>query len=222
VHLNLHKTFATPHGGGGPGAGPIGVSEKLIPFLPVPRVCKNGQECYYLCNDYPQSIGNIAPFYGNFAVCIKALCYIYLCGKDGLKNVSEQAVLNANYIMQRLKDLYDIPYAHKHCMHELVISASRQSEKGVHAVDIAKALIDRGIHPPTVYFPLIVKEALMTEPTETEAKETIDRFIEAMRDIADIAQREPEQLQQAPYKTPVRRLDEKTAAKKMDFCWRSE
>jgi glycine dehydrogenase subunit 2 len=219
VHLNLHKTFATPHGGGGPGAGPVGVCEALRPFLPVPRIIQDEQGGCVLCSDYPQSIGSVAPFYGNFGVCIKALAYIYLLGGDGLRDVSEHAVRNANYVMERLKDIYTVPYGHLRCMHEFVISAVDHLQQGIHAQDIAKALIDKGIHPPTVYFPLIVKEALMVEPTETESKETLDRFIRAMRDIAATAQRDPQSLQGAPYTTPVGRLDEKKAAKDMDFCF---
>jgi len=174
VHLNLHKTFATPHGGGGPGAGPVGVKKDLIPFLPISRVVKKDDGTFVLDYDRPLSIGYISPFYGNFAVLLKAYAYILLLGREGLIEVSENAVLNANYLKTRLEKYYDIPYS-KNCLHEFVASAARQAKKGVHAIDIAKALIDSGIHPPTMYFPLTVKEAMMIEPTETESKETLDR-----------------------------------------------
>ncbi|MGB3242735.1 MAG: aminomethyl-transferring glycine dehydrogenase subunit GcvPB, partial [Candidatus Omnitrophota bacterium] len=173
VHLNLHKTFGTPHGGGGPGAGPVGVKTELVPFLPISRVVKKKDGTFMLNYEEPLSIGYISQFYGNFGVMLKAYAYILLLGKEGLIDVSENAVLNANYIKSKLKDYYDIPYD-RNCMHEFVLSASRQAEKGVQALDIAKGLIDKGIHPPTVYFPLIVKEAMMIEPTETESKETLD------------------------------------------------
>ncbi len=172
VHLNLHKTFATPHGGGGPGAGPVGVSERLAEFLPIPRVAKRGDGTFALDYHSKKSIGYIAPFYGNFGVILKAYAYMLMLGRSGLIEASEHAVLNANYIKERLKKYYDLPYD-RTCMHECVFSASRQAEKGVHALDIAKYLIDKGYHPPTVYFPLIVKEALMIEPTETATKKMI-------------------------------------------------
>ncbi len=217
VHINLHKTFATPHGGGGPGAGPVGVKEHLRPFLPISRVVKRSDNTYTLNYDYPDSIGYIAPFYGNFLVCLKAYAYILALGPDGLTEVSENAVLNANYLMHSLKDDYELA-CNRTCMHECVVSASRQSENGVRAVDIAKGLIDRGFHPPTVYFPLIVKEALMIEPTETESKETLDRFIAAMKEIAQLATRDPDKLHEAPVTAPVGRLDETRAARSMDFA----
>jgi glycine dehydrogenase subunit 2 len=218
VHLNLHKTFATPHGGGGPGAGPVGVKKHLKRFLPISRVIKRNDGTYSLDYNYPDTIGYIAPFYGNFGVCLKAYIYILSLGKEGLVRVSENAVLNANYILYSLKDHYDIPFL-KPCMHECVISAKKQINYGVHAIDIAKALIDRGFHPPTIYFPLIVKEALMIEPTETESKETIDGFISAMKDIANKAEKNPEELRNAPCTTPVSRLDEKKAVKDMDLVF---
>ncbi|MBD3240723.1 MAG: aminotransferase class V-fold PLP-dependent enzyme [Chitinivibrionales bacterium] len=218
VHVNLHKTFATPHGGGGPGAGPVGVREHLEPFLPISRVVKRNDNTYALDYDYPKSIGYMAPFYGNFAVCLRAYAYILQLGGDGLRQVAEQAVLNANYVMHALKEAYQLPYD-RTCMHECVFSAERQAAHGVHAVDIAKALIDRGFHPPTVYFPLIVKEALMIEPTETESKETLDAFVEAMLQIAREAEENPEQLKKAPGTTPVGRLDETKAARDMDLSY---
>ncbi len=218
VHLNLHKTFATPHGGGGPGSGPVGVKKHLVDFLPISRIVKSRDDIYSLNYDYPDSIGYIAPFYGNFAVCLKAYAYILLLGSDGLTAVSENAVLNANYTLYSLKDYFDVPYL-RNCMHECVLSAKEQLKYGISAFDIAKSLIDRGIHPPTVYFPLIVKDALMIEPTETESKETIDAFVEAMKDIAQIAKTNPEQLHEAPITTPVSRLDETKAAKAMDLIF---
>jgi glycine dehydrogenase subunit 2 len=217
VHLNLHKTFGTPHGGGGPGSGPVGVKKSLEPFLPTPRVVANDQN-FELCDDFPDSIGPIAPFYGNFSVCLKAYAYILMLGGRGLTEVSEQAVLSANYIMHSLKDYYDIPYF-KTCMHECVLTAKRQMAHGITAADIAKGLIDRGFHPPTVYFPLVVKEALMIEPTETESKETLDEFIAAMIDIAKTAETDPESLKRAPVTTPVGRLNETKAAKDMDVAF---
>ncbi len=212
VHLNLHKTFSTPHGGGGPGAGPVGVCEKLLPFLPISIVCQSRDGSYYLDYDRPKSIGYIAPFYGNFAIVLRAYAYILMLGREGVLRVSENAVLNANYIREKLKDVYDLPFDQV-CKHECVFSAARQAKNGVHAIDIAKAVIDRGFHPPTVYFPLIVPEAMMIEPTETESKETLDAFIAAMREIAEQAQRDPESFQACPTTTPVSRLDETRAAR---------
>ena len=219
MHVNLHKTFATPHGGGGPGSGPVGVKKHLIDFLPISRVVKREDNTYALRYDYPKSIGYIAPFYGNFGVCLRAHAYILGLGRQGLIDVSENAVLNANYAMHSLKNAYTVPFL-RTCMHECVLSAAKQVQKGVHALDIAKALIDEGYHPPTIYFPLIVKEAMMIEPTETESKETIDAFIAAMLRIAERAQRDPEALHAAPTTTPVSRLDETKAIKDMDlsFC----
>ncbi|MFC1643933.1 aminomethyl-transferring glycine dehydrogenase subunit GcvPB [Candidatus Omnitrophota bacterium] len=217
VHLNLHKTFATPHGGGGPGSGPVGVKKNLIPFLPISRVVRKEDGTFTLNYDEPLSIGYISPFYGNFAVMLKAYAYILLLGREGLIEVSENAVLSANYVKSRLEKYYDIPYD-KDCLHEFVLSASRQAAKGVRAIDIAKALIDKGIHPPTVYFPLIVKEAMMIEPTETESKETLDEFIEVMIELARLAEEDPAAFKEFPKTTPVRRLDEIKAAKDMDLC----
>jgi glycine dehydrogenase subunit 2 len=215
VHLNLHKTFATPHGGGGPGAGPVGVVDRLVDYLPVSIVVKRGDGTFALEYDRPKSIGYIAPFYGNFSVILKAYIYILMLGFEGLKRVSENAVLNANYIRAKLSEHYEIPY-NSVCKHECVLSASRQlAENGVHAVDIAKGLIDRGFHPPTIYFPTIVKESMMIEPTETESKETLDAFIEAMIELAEVSKKNPDELHEAPVTTPVGRLDEVAAAKNM-------
>ena len=215
VHVNLHKTFGTPHGCGGPGSGPVGVSERLRAYLPISRVVRRKDGTYSLNYDYPKSIGYIAPFYGNFAVCLKAYAYIRLLGADGLREVSNNAVLNANYCMENLKKDYHLP-VDRRCMHEFVLSAAKQKEHGVAAGDIAKALIDEHIHPPTMYFPLIVKEAMMIEPTETESKETLDRFVDVMKRIAQTARDNPDSLHDAPVNTPVSRPDEVRAARSGD------
>ncbi len=221
VHYNLHKTFSTPHGGGGPGSGPVGVVEELVPFLPVPLVEFDGSK-YHLNYDMPESVGRMKAFYGNFGVAVKAYAYIRTMGAEGLKQASEDAVLNANYLMRALQPHYDLPYD-RHCMHEFVLSGSRQKRlNDVRTLDIAKRLLDHGIHPPTVYFPLIVEECMMVEPTETETLETLDRFIEVMVDIAREAQEEPEVLKSAPHKTPVGRLDETGAARNPNLRWRKQ
>ncbi len=218
VHFNLHKTFSTPHGGGGPGAGPIGVSEKLTPFIPVPTVEKDGDR-YYLDYNRPKSVGSVHAFYGNFGVLVRAYTYIKKMGAKGLREVSENAVLNANYIKKRLQDYYYIPN-NVPCMHECVFSAKYQKAKGVHSWDIAKRLQDYGFHPPTVNFPLIVEEAIMIEPTETEPKETLDSFCDAMIAIAKEAETDPEIVKNAPHTTVVRRLDEALAVKKPNLRWK--
>ncbi|RTR35248.1 glycine dehydrogenase subunit 2 [Robertmurraya yapensis] len=212
VHLNLHKTFTGPHGGGGPGSGPVGVKADLIPFLPKPIVTKKGEE-YVLDYDRPQSIGRVKPYYGNFGINVRAYTYIRTMGPDGLKAVTENAVLNANYMMRRLAEYFDLPFD-KHCKHEFVLSGKRQKKLGVRTLDIAKRLLDFGYHPPTIYFPLNVEECIMIEPTETESKETLDAFIDAMIQIAKEAEENPEIVQEAPHTTVVGRLDETTAARK--------
>jgi glycine dehydrogenase subunit 2 len=220
VHLNLHKTFATPHGGGGPGAGPVGVKKHLVDFLPTSIVVKRNDGTYALDYDRPKSIGYIAPFYGNFAIILRAYVYTLLLGKEGLREVAENAVLNANYVRAKLRKYYKIAYD-VICKHECVVTPSDEMlENNVHAIDIAKALIDRGFHPPTVYFPTTVKEAIMIEPTETESKETIDAFITAMIDIAQVAKTQPEKLKEAPITTPVSRPDETAAAKNLDIAFK--
>jgi glycine dehydrogenase subunit 2 len=216
MHVNLHKTFGTPHGGGGPGSGPVGVGEVLLPFLPEPRVTQRDDGSYYL-EEAAESIGRLANYYGNFGILVRALAYITMLGRHGLVEVSEQAVLNANYVMSRLKGWYELPFD-TICMHECVFSASRQLKHGVHALDIAKHLIDRGFHPPTIYFPLVVKEAIMIEPTETESKETLDAFIAVMIEAAELAETNPEALFQAPRSMPVSRLDETKAAREINVC----
>jgi len=216
VHWNLHKTMATPHGGGGPGSGPVGVSERLVPFLPISRVAKLEDGQYFLDYDYPKSIGYVAPFYGNFGVYLKAYAYILRLGGKGLTRATENAVLAANYMRKRLEDHFEIPY-NRICMHEFVASASKQAENGVRALDIGKGLLDKGHHAPTVYFPLIVPEAIMIEPTETENKETLDTFIDDLIAIAETAESNPEAVQAAPVTLPVTRLDETKAARSMEL-----
>jgi len=216
VQLNLHKTFSTPHGGGGPGSGPVCVKENLADFLPSPLVTKHNGTCKFLSP--AKSIGRIANFHGNFGVMCKAYAYIRSLGAAGLKEVSENAVLNANYLKEKLKPYYHLPYD-RTCMHEVVFSGRRQKAKGVHTVDIAKRLLDYGLHPPTVYFPLIVDEALMIEPTETESKQTLDSFIEAMKEIARDVEENPGILHTAPHNTPVKRLDDVRAARNPDLRW---
>lgn len=217
-HLNLHKTFGTPHGGGGPGSGPVGVKSFLADYLPVPVIeVQDGK--YVLNYDRPKSIGRVHAFYGNFGVMVKAYAYIKSLGKKGIEEACEHAVLNANYMRIKLTGYYDIPY-NRLCKHEFVASAKKQKkENGVSALDVAKSLIDRGYHPPTVYFPLIVEEALMIEPTETETKERIDEFIEAMIDIDRDAKERPEKLKAAPRQAVVRRLDEARAARQPVLKW---
>lgn len=215
LHFNLHKTFSTPHGGGGPGSGPVGVSEKLIDFLPVPRVEKKDHH-YYLDYNYPKSVGRVHSFYGNFGVMIRAYVYIRMLGAAGLKRVSQNAIINANYLMKLLEDQFQLPYPGP-AMHEFVLSGSRQKEKGVTTADMAKRLLDFGFHAPTIYFPLIVREAMMIEPTETESKETLDQFAEYMIQIANEIDSNPELVRSAPHTTPVSRLDEVRAVKQPDM-----
>ncbi len=216
LHINLHKTFSTPHGGGGPGAGPVLVKKELAPFLPVPVIRKEGER-YSLNSNLPQSIGKLKSFYGNFGILVRAYAYIRSMGPKGLKDVSENAILNANYIRSKLQETYHVPYK-RTSLHEAVFSDKHQEEYHVSTLDIAKALIDYGFHPPTIYFPLIVKGALMIEPTETETKETMDRFIGAMKDIAERAKSEPESLKESPTRSLRRRLDETMAARKPKLC----
>jgi len=217
VHLNLHKTFATPHGGGGPGSGPVGVSQRLMPFLPVSRVEKDEAGRYFLSYNHPKSIGYVAPFYGNFGVVLKAYAYILRLGGEGLIRVSEAAVLAANYLRVKLAEAIEVPY-NRICMHEFVASAEQlAATKHVRALDIAKALLDRGYHAPTIYFPLIVKEALMIEPTETESKQTLDAFVADLLDILAEAETDPEAVRACPKTLPVGRLDETQAARAMEI-----
>lgn len=215
VHLNLHKTFSTPHGGGGPGAGPVAVVEKLKDYLPTPIVDFDGEK-YFRNYDLKNSIGSVKDFYGNFSVLVKAYAYILMMGKN-LKHASENAVLNANYLKEKLKKYYDLPYDEP-CMHEFVLSGERQKhESGVSTLNIAKALMDGNTHPPTVYFPLIVHEAIMIEPTESEHKEMLDDFVEIMIQIAQTAKENPEEILSAPHTTPVKKIDEVQAARHPDL-----
>ena len=214
-HVNLHKTFGTPHGGGGPGSGPCLVKKDLAPYLPVPHVVRK-KGAYSVKWKSPKSVGALHSFFGNFGVLIKTYTYILTMGGEGLKEISEAAVLNANYVRSKLKGHYHLPYDTS-CMHESVFSDSIQNEHGVTTLDIAKALIDRGFHPPTIYFPLIVKGAMMIEPTESESIETLDAFIEAMIDIAETAKKDPESLKNAPKLPKVTRLDETKAAREPDL-----
>lgn len=235
LHLNLHKTFSTPHGGGGPGAGPIGVTEKLKPFLPVPRietgrksttegvrqdssVTGQGQKYYFLNYQHPDSIGRVRAFYGHIGIMIRTYTYLLSLGKEGICKVGKFSILNANYLRHKLIKYYDIPYG-KTCMHEFVISAKKQRQQGASALDIAKRLLDYGFHAPTIYFPLIVEEALMIEPTETESLETLDAFADAMVQIATDIEQKPESVRNAPKTTPVGRPDEVKAAREPTLKW---
>jgi glycine dehydrogenase subunit 2 len=219
VQLNLHKTFSTPHGGGGPGSGPVCVKSNLVDFLPLPHIVKKGRK--YAFTSPPKSAGRLGGAYGNFGIMVRAYAYIRFLGAEGLRDVSENAVLNANYIKESLKSHYHLPYD-RPCMHEVVFSGKKQKTKGVRTLDIAKRIIDYGFHPPTIYFPLVVEEAIMIEPTETESKKTLDSFISAMKEIAREAEENPELLHDAPHHTPVRRLDEAKAARQPDLHWTME
>ena len=219
VHLNLHKTFATPHGGGGPGAGPIGVVDELKDLLPTPIIEFDGEK--YIRNyNLPNSIGKVKGFYGNIGVLIKAYAYILMLGSD-LKNVSSDAVLSANYIKEKLQDKFKMPYDEP-CMHEFVLSGDIQKEKGVSTLNMAKRLMDYGVHPPTIYFPLIVHEAIMIEPTETESKQRLDNFIAIMLKIAEEVEQNPELVLASPHSTPVKKIDETLAARKPNLNFRME
>jgi glycine dehydrogenase subunit 2 len=220
MHLNLHKTFSTPHGGGGPGAGPIAVRADLAPFLPVPVIVKEG-EIFRLDHDRPLSVGRLHGFYGNFGVLVRALTYIWSLGAPGLREVSRNAILNANYLLARLRGAYDVKYPGP-CMHELVLSATRQKKHGVRAADVSKRLLDYGFHAPTTYFPLIVEEALMIEPTESETLGSLDRFADAMLDIAREAAEDPERVRSAPHTTPISRPDEALAARQLRLRWTAD
>jgi len=217
MHYNLHKTFSTPHGGGGPGSGPIGVREDLLKFLPIPMISKKENKYYFDYSNEKTSIGKVHSFFGNFAVNVRAYIYIKMLGSEGLKRVTENAVINANYLMKKLEDFYHIPYKDIFCMHEFIASSKWQKEKsGVKTLDIAKRILDKGYHAPTIYFPLIVPEAMMIEPTETESKETLDEFIEAMIEIAKECEDNPEILKNAPINTPVKRVDDTLAVRQLN------
>jgi glycine dehydrogenase subunit 2 len=217
LHINLHKTFSTPHGGGGPGAGPVAVKTFLRDFLPTPRIAKTA-DGYELIEDMPASIGRVRSFFGNFGVLVRAYAYILSLGGDGLEETSRMALLNANYIRSKLERHYQLAY-NEPCMHECVFNDRNQHKNSVSTLDIAKRLLDYGFHPPTIYFPLVVSGALMIEPTETETPETLDRFIEAMIAIAEESRETPDLVKNAPHTTPVRRLDEAKAARKPVLRW---
>ncbi len=223
IHMNLHKTFSTPHGGGGPGAGAVGVSERLKPFLPVPLVVKNGdtytQASYAEC---PQTIGQLSAFGGNAGVLIRAYVYARMLGREGMTRVGEYATLNANYLAARLKEKgFDLAYPQRRASHEFIVTVQRQKkENGITALDFSKSLLDYGIHAPTNYFPLLVPECLLIEPTETESKEVLDTFVEVMAELLEKSRSQPEWMKAAPYTTPVRRLDDVKAAKDLDLSYR--
>jgi len=220
IHLNLHKTFSTPHGGGGPGCGPCLCSAELTPFLPTPRIEKAG-EVFRLNFDVPKSIGRVKAFYGNFGMMVRALSYIYTHGAEGLKEATETAVLNARYVSEELKDIYHRPFE-SDCMHEAIFSHKKQAGAGVHTLDIAKRLIDYGFHPPTIYFPLVVEGAMLIEPTESVGHADLDAFIEAMKDIDREARENSHLLHEAPVSTRIGRLDEATAARKPVLRWKPD
>ncbi|MGYP001818372074 len=222
IHMNLHKTFSTPHGGGGPGAGPVGVSKRLEPFLPLPLVGKEGEDyCWVTEKERPQSIGRLSAFMGNTGVLLRAYIYARMLGREGMHRVAEYATLNANYLMKRLEDVgFDLGYPRRRATHEFIVTLKRQArEQGVTAMDFAKRLLDFGYHAPTTYFPLLVPECLLIEPTESETREELDGFVEAMRKIQEEAETNPDLLHEAPHTRPVRRLDEVRAARELDVRW---
>lgn len=227
IHLNLHKTFSTPHGGGGPGSGAVGVGERLRPFLPVPMVGRTGEGDSARYNwlseqDFPQSIGRLSGFMGNAGVLLRAYVYMRMVGRDGMRRIAEFATLNANYLMARLKDAgFEAAFPQRRASHEFILTLRKEAKTlHVNAMDFAKALLDRDMHAPTTYFPLLVPECLLIEPTESEARETLDAFIDAMIEIAEEARTDPERTRGAPYNTPVRRLDDVKAARHLDLAWK--
>ena len=222
IHMNLHKTFSTPHGGGGPGAGPVGVSERLAPFLPLPMVGHDGDEYHWITEkERPQSIGRLSAFMGNAGVLLRAYVYARMLGREGMQRVAEFSTLNANYLMKRLQDAgFDLAFPRRRATHEFIVTLKRQhKEQDVSAMDVAKRLLDYGYHAPTTYFPLLIPECLLIEPTETESREELDGFVEAMRKIQEEAERNPALLHEAPHTQPVRRLDEVRAARELDLRW---
>jgi glycine dehydrogenase subunit 2 len=222
IHMNLHKTFATPHGGGGPGAGPVGVARRLMPFLPLPIVAKEGERFRWLSeDDRPQSIGRMSAFGGNAGVLLRAYVYARMLGRDGMRRVAEFATLNANYLMIQLRKAgFDLAFDSRRASHEFIVTLKGLKEKtGVTAMDVAKRLLDKGFHAPTTYFPLLVPECLLIEPTETESRETLDAFVAAMKEILDEAHNDPDLVKSAPHTTPVRRLDDVKAARELDLKW---
>ncbi|GAB4346410.1 MAG: aminomethyl-transferring glycine dehydrogenase subunit GcvPB [Gammaproteobacteria bacterium] len=223
IHLNLHKTFSTPHGGGGPGSGPVGVGERLLPFLPTPMVAKEGERYRWLTeDDCPQSIGRLSAFMGNVGVQLRAYVYALLLGREGMERVADYSTLNANYLMARLRDAgFDLAFPERRATHEFIVTLKRQAkELNATAMDFAKRLLDYGQHAPTTYFPLLVPECLLIEPTETESKQTLDIFVDAMQSILNEAREQPDLVQSAPHTLPVRRLDDVKAARELDLAWR--
>jgi glycine dehydrogenase subunit 2 len=223
MHINLHKTFSTPHGGGGPGAGAVGVGERLLPFMPIPVVGKEGDRYRWLTEaDLPQSIGRLSAFMGNVGVLLRAYIYMRLLGREGMRQVGEYATLNANYLLKRLQDAgFDAAYPQRRASHEFIVTLRRQArELNVTAMDFAKRLLDYGFHAPTTYFPLLVPECLLIEPTETESKDTLDAFVTAMALIQKEAEQEPGRVTSAPHTMPVRRLDDVRAARQLDLTWK--
>jgi glycine dehydrogenase subunit 2 len=224
IHMNLHKTFSTPHGGGGPGAGPVGVSERLEPFLPVPLIACDGDEYRWVDeSERPQSIGRLSAFMGNAGVLLRAYVYARMLGREGMRRVAEYSTLNANYLMKRLAEAgFDLAFPARRATHEFIVTLKRQSrELDVTAMDFAKRLLDYGFHAPTTYFPLLVPECLLIEPTETETREELDGFVEAMKAIKQEAEENPAILKEAPRTQPVRRLDDVRAARELDLRWRA-
>ena len=223
IHMNLHKTFSTPHGGGGPGAGAVGVAARLLPFLPIPLVGKEGERYRWLTEaDLPQSIGRLSAFMGNAGVLLRAYIYMRLLGREGMRQVGEFATLNANYLLKRLQEAgFDAAYPQRRASHEFIVTLKRQArELNVTAMDFAKRLLDYGFHAPTTYFPLLVPECLLIEPTETESKEVLDAFVTAMAQIQQEAEQEPGRVTSAPHTMPVRRLDDVRAARQLDLTWK--
>jgi len=227
IHLNLHKTFSTPHGGGGPGSGAVGVGKRLLPYLPVPIVGKSGQDSavrydWLAEEEFPQSIGRLSCFMGNAGVLLRAYVYMRMVGRDGMRRIAEFATLNANYLMVRLKEAgFEAAFPERRASHEFILTLKKEAKTlHVNTMDFAKALLDKGMHAPTTYFPLLVPECLLIEPTETETRETLDTFIDAMIAIAEEAQSNPERTRGAPYTTPVRRLDDVKAARQLDLAWK--
>jgi glycine dehydrogenase subunit 2 len=223
IHMNLHKTFSTPHGGGGPGAGPVGVNDRLLPFLPVPMVDFDGKKYHWITEkDRPQSIGHLSAFMGNAGILLRAYIYARLVGREGMKRIADFSTLNANYLMVKLKQAgFDLALPTRRATHEFIVTLKRQAKQwDVTAMDFAKRLLDYGFHAPTTYFPLIVAECLLIEPTETETKQILDEFIAAMAKISEEAQSQAELVKGAPYTMPVRRLDDVKAARELDLAWR--
>jgi glycine dehydrogenase subunit 2 len=223
IHMNLHKTFSTPHGGGGPGAGPVGVSQRLEPYLPVPMVHFDGNNYLWLTEkERPETIGRLSAFAGNAGVLLRAYVYARLLGREGMHRVAEFSTLNANYLMKRLMEIgYDAAYPERRASHEFILTLKKQAkELGVNTMDFAKRMLDYGVHAPTTYFPLLVPECLLVEPTETEAKEDLDDFVEIMQTIKHEAETQPDLVKQAPHTMPVRRLDDVRAARELDLAWK--